>query len=316
MQLVALPEDERSLPRTQADYGESYSPSYVESEKEYLSALAKSLSDYSKPGADPLAMPIDIGTGAITKANLAKAIALPRQDALDYMQQAIGYSSDYINSYIKRLHSAANSMLKRVPSAITDYVDEFRYAPITNKSVDLINNGVSSAAWVPSSTRNNIIEVDPSALFKLPNAAASPLHVTGHELGHAGIDLLRDITTKLSIEDKLPVVISDRYKYQSADKIEKLNKIAEENKLTKTTIDPEDIQTLKGKNLLADYWDNYDKYGYEHHPEEFLAEAYGVTAANLSDKEKLKSITLGYKSPDIFDYINANVLNKLLKKRQ
>lgn len=167
MQLVALPTDERNRPRTQADYGEPYRSSYAESEKEYLSALAKSLSDYGKPGADPLAMPFDIGAANLTKNEMLRALG--KGVATD-IERLVKYQiSDYGRPSLKELKGRIKSTANEIRSA-----PEGTFVPIDKLTV---SDHPIGSHWNPN---NKELVIEPREL--------SPKTLR-HENAHAWQDL-------------------------------------------------------------------------------------------------------------------------------
>jgi hypothetical protein len=303
MQLVALPTDERSRPRTQADYGEPYSSSYAESEKEYLSALAKSLSDYGKPGADPLAMPIDIGVANITKPQLAFKMSNIPEDIQNVLNDLDMVPYGGFEKASAKIKGAANTMLKRVPTAVTDFIDDFKYRSVDDKVMQELMTGAPSAGWHPL---QRLISVSPASVLYRPKSYVSPTHMTGHEIGHAAMQLLRSI---LGEEDK---VISAAAK-------DKTYKVANKHKLNlwnRDEIMQRDIEAAEEKGILFPYASLLDSHGYKNHPEERVAEAYAQTITNLSDAQRVNNAMSGYVSPELDDFMQVNIINRLLKSRK
>lgn len=308
MQLVALPEDERSLPRTQADYGEPYSPSYVESEKEYLSALANSLRDYGKPGADPLAMPIDIGAGAITANQIVKKLSNPGRKYINEFRElhdalfAPPATEKQLRTAFKESGDEVAAKIKGIPKSILDFVDDVKYMDNRDEYFPHMIDDATNAYYKP---KDRLIALSPYTAAKISTPESAAFELT-HEATHAAANMLRslyrteidEITHPYYADDILYKNKLDDYAIKNSDEIRILND---------TTGIIENPYTLNYPQGLLE--------NYRSHPEERLAQAAAINVTGLNPARSIDYLkNKGFAVPQIQDLNLAKILYKLFSQ--
>jgi len=303
MQLVALPVDERNKPRVLPDYPEEYTPSYAESEREYLSDLAKNLQTHREsignPDHDPLASPIDLGVGAITKKDLVKKMSSIPKEMFDLWSDVYEPSPGIVEKYAQELQARSKNTVENVPSAITDFVDDFKYLPLDDAEIQKFREELPGGIW---NLNDRVISVSPSAAVIKPSSALATPAITGHELGHAGMQLLRSI---LGTEDS----------YVLRNSGDLADKIAEARSLRPASTN-EDMLSLIKNRITDPYAITSRVYNYTEIPEERVAEAFGNIVADIGPLERRIADMKGYVRPMPNDYNLAAALKRLLTERK